>query len=348
MLPRRQLRDGFTLIELLVVIAIIAVLISLLLPAVQKVRTAATKAENSNDLKQIGLAAHNYHSDKKKLPPYNSSTYDYTGSGGVTGSLFYVILPYIERNNEFQAGNGPFTRSTRYKYRYEYADGRVVENDYSNRAPTVYSGTAYQAFRVKGRIPTYISGSDPTADDAGNEAPCSYLMNTSALSYEYTYTGGRKYGTDRTLENMTDGTSNTMLFAEGYAKAGYHRFYDYGTRSYKYSYDYQRVWNYDPLNSYYEYDYKFGTHAVYSSKRDYYAYFSYYGAYDSETRTYTPFQDQPKPDEADYTTAQSSTPGGLLVGLADGSVRTISPSISITTWRAAGTPASGDSLGSDW
>src|SRR2546425_5236644 len=104
----RRLRLGFTLIELLVVIAIIGVLIALLLPAVQKVREAASRTQCANNLKQIGLAMHNFHDTYGVFPTQGDQSWtgiSYDASNSPLGYKYqlagwpYQILPFIEQDN---------------------------------------------------------------------------------------------------------------------------------------------------------------------------------------------------------------------------------------------------------
>src|ERR1044071_8103554 len=100
--PQRQTRGGFTLIELLVVIAIIAILIALLLPAVQQAREAARRTQCKNNLKQFGLAFHNYMDVYTALPNGSHPTPDYVG-GGYHMGWAPKVFPYIDQGTRYNA-----------------------------------------------------------------------------------------------------------------------------------------------------------------------------------------------------------------------------------------------------
>src|SRR5512139_3718871 len=95
-----QRRSGFTLIELLVVIAIIAILIGLLLPAVQKVRAAAARSQSQNNLKQVALGTMNFESAHNITPPI----FGQVRGSGPAASIFYHLLPHLEQNALYTLG----------------------------------------------------------------------------------------------------------------------------------------------------------------------------------------------------------------------------------------------------
>jgi prepilin-type N-terminal cleavage/methylation domain-containing protein/prepilin-type processing-associated H-X9-DG protein len=192
-------RRGFTLIELLVVIAIIAVLIALLLPAVQAAREAARRAQCVNNLKQIGLALHNYHSTNDTFPPGMVVTQANANNTWQNMSCQAMLLPFIEQNSIYSGIN--FSRvSTNLNYPI-YQDGSG-------------NGTA-----AASQINSFLCPSDGNAKnlDGFNGRLNSYLasMGTTELGgYNTSSTGLFCLNNCFGLRDITDGSSNTIAFGE--------------------------------------------------------------------------------------------------------------------------------------
>jgi prepilin-type N-terminal cleavage/methylation domain-containing protein/prepilin-type processing-associated H-X9-DG protein len=214
---RRRSRTGFTLIELLVVIAIIAVLIGLLLPAVQAAREAARRMQCTNNLKQIALAAQNYHDQNGAFPMGNPFTaLPSLGLRRISGgtSLFIAMLSQFEQQSMFNAWNFNWTtwdacNSTVYGTGLSTlwcpSDGNISR-------PIPSSGVTYRLTNYAGCMGTW--GSEPQDFGVSVNYPAPMESSAPFVPIANSVNGIFRYCYAMPISSITDGTSNTILFGE--------------------------------------------------------------------------------------------------------------------------------------
>lgn len=202
-------RKGFTLIELLVVIAIIAILIGLLLPAVQKVREAAARMKCANNLKQIGLACHNYESANNYFPPYQHTKVIAGTTATSNASTLAIILPYVEQANKLNQ----FHPDLNYDVN---ADTRI----HTSITPTTFNQTAAR----NSDVPIYLCPSDGSNNNyftagrnnyVGSQGAHADVRHNGAGAGIFSAifpTGSEMKGVG--ITTLADGTSNTVLYSE--------------------------------------------------------------------------------------------------------------------------------------
>jgi prepilin-type N-terminal cleavage/methylation domain-containing protein/prepilin-type processing-associated H-X9-DG protein len=332
-MPRlHRARGAFTLIELLVVIAIIAVLIGLLIPAVQKVREAANRIRCANNLQQIALAIHNFSDTNGGRMPWLTDTTFGTPTRAHIQSLFYALLPYVEQDNLFRQYVA--TDPTSYYRDSDTNPGLGAQSVKLFLCPSDASNSGNETYThinfVSPVPPPPYQSPFITRYASSNYAANGLLFRTNAARFPAT---------------LQDGTSETVLFAERYRLCnGYTTQWAYGGNA-----------NTNPSFAFLPLPGGASTDMFAPDQPL---------RLDSSGRVYgkvgldfagpgmvtmpVPFQLQPRQPDCDARLPQTAHTGGMQVAMGDGSVRGVSAAVSQQTFWAACTPAGGEVLGPDW
>ena len=210
-------RSGFTLIELLVVIAIIAILIGLLVPAVQKVREAAARTQCVNNLKQLGVAAHAYHDVRKSLPPayYMGRGWGWNDENNIGPNWVVMLLPYFEQGNLY-------TQVQASVIAYQQLSppntaGGANDNVWKNIRSTTLAVMSCPSESYGNTQGNRIGGSWARGNYAANMGPGDpgTTINGGTGVFNFGWQGGGvmcvNWGTK--IQNIEDGSSNTVMLA---------------------------------------------------------------------------------------------------------------------------------------
>ncbi len=318
-------RGAFTLIELLVVIAIIAILIGLLLPAVQKVREAAARMQSSNNLKQIGIALHACHDAYGGFPTTNGAfpnadtQWARNTKPAVFGTQQYYLLPYLEQNN-------------------------------------VYNTTQDASWNANAALKVFVSPTDPTAPASNltwfNRGATSYSVNWHAFKGGWGEDWSGAGAKTRMPASFGDGTSNTIAYLERYAICGTDL---NSNRGYGYV---ERIWGEagqvaGPTNqlqggNWFSPSYFVPITSYSPTVGNHYPLADNYPLLTNYVTANIQPQVKPPVQSCDPKRLQTLTASGFQVLMLDGSVRNLTASVSDRTLRLALLPNDGQVFGSDW